>query len=304
MSTCKQSRSWTITVNNYDETVLDSLRKGLSSEAVRYAIFGYEIAPSTGTPHLQGYVSFKNKLTLRQVKEVVGDEAHIEVAKASEQKNREYCSKDGKTEEFGRRAAPGTRNDLDSFKNAVKAGCLNIKQLREDHSEVVAKYPRFCHDYIRDNIPAPEFEVHELNEWQAELETELNKPPCDRKVRFIIGRKGCNGKSWFAKYYCSKHEDAYLLRPGKLADMAYILPYPLRVLFIDCPRTTLEFLVPVYRLIEEIKDGYVQSSKYESCVKLYGPVHVVVLLNQAPDQYALSPDRYIEIDLDARKTIK
>ena len=47
-----------------------------------------------------------------------------------------------------------------------------------------------------------------------------------------------------------------------------------------------------YTFMEELKDGYVSCSKYESCIKKYEKVHVVVLMNQEPDMSALSEDRY------------
>lgn len=82
----------------------------------------------------------------------------------------------------------------------------------------------------------------------------------------------------------------------KHADMAYALPNVLRVLFLDCTRQQVEFLP--YSFIESLKDGVVFSPKYESRVKHYGPVHVVVMMNQNPDMDKLSEDRYRIITTD------
>eukprot|EP00965_Chrysotila_dentata_P179773 5935713-Pleurochrysis_carterae.AAC.2 len=44
--------------------------------------------------------------------------------------------------------------------------------------------------------------------------------------------------------------------------------------------------------MEALKDGYVFSAKYESCMLRLKPLHLVVLCNRLPDQEALSEDRY------------
>lgn len=285
-----QSLHWCFTLNNYDETELDSIRQSLSKEEIRYAIFGKEVGEN-GTPHLQGYVSFKTRKRLKPVKKVVGERAHVEVAKGNERQNRTYCSKaDPEPEEFGIPSHPGKRNDLEDFKNSVKSGVLDLKRLREDHSEIVAKYPRFVGDYIRDQIPDPKIPDHPLNDWQQELYQKLIHEPDDREVIFVVDPVGNKGKSWFAKYYCGKHDNAFLMRPGKHADMAYQLPPTLRVLFLDCTRKQVEYMP--YTFMEELKDVYVSCTKYESCVKKYEKIHVVVLMNQSPDVTALSEDRY------------
>jgi len=297
----KVSRSYAFTLNNYDEAELDSLRKSLSTEKVRYAIFGHEVGVS-GTPHLQGYVSLKKPQSLVATKEMVGNRAHLEVAKASEHKNRQYCSKDGKVETFGTPSNSGKRNDLEAFKDSVKNGCFSMKRLREDHPEVVAKYPRFCNDYIRDSLPAPSLTNYPLFLWQQKLNDILLHEPNDREVIFIVDKTGNRGKSWFAQYYCSLHENAFLMRPGKHSDMAYQLPLILRVLFLDCTRKQLEYLP--YTLLEELKDGYVSCGKYESCVKRYSAMHVVVLMNEYPDKTSLSRDRYSVYTIDDKELLR
>jgi hypothetical protein len=53
-----------------------------------------EVAPTTGTPHLQGYLSFRTLKTVKQVaKHIPG--AHIEIAKGDSASNRAYCVKTG-----------------------------------------------------------------------------------------------------------------------------------------------------------------------------------------------------------------
>jgi len=79
--------------------------------------------------------------------------------------------------------------------------------------------------------------------------------------------------------------------------MAYAMPAVCRVLFLDCTRKQVEYMP--YTFMEECKDGMIFSSKYESCIKKYPDMHVVVLMNQEPDMDALSKDRYHIVRLQA-----
>lgn len=72
----------------------------------------------------------------------------------TEEQNITYCTKeDTKAEVFGNPSNSGKRNDLDAFKEDVKSGTHDRKQLREDHSEVAARYPKFFDSYILDHVP-------------------------------------------------------------------------------------------------------------------------------------------------------
>jgi len=251
---------------------------------------------------LQGYVSCCKAKRLSGFKKLVGERAHVEICKGTEEDNVKYCTKDHcDFREFGRRSIERKRTDLDAFKEAVKAGVRDKVQLRESFSEVAARYPRFFDQYILDNTVMAAPCAHPLRNWQIELDSYLNKPPDDRTVIFVVDTVGNTGKSWFTKQYCYGHPNSCLLEPGKKADMAYMLPEVLKVLFIDVTRKQAENMDHVYSFIESCKNGRVFSSKYESRVKYYGPMHVVVMMNQHPDMTALSEDRYLVIDLGRNK---
>jgi len=284
----KQSKRWIFVINNYDETELESLRANLQKEA-RYAIFGKEVGKA-GTPHIQGYASFRNACRFKRAKLLLGERAHLKVAKGNEEENFVYCSKQNDFEEIGSRSDPGKRNDLELFKEAVKNGDLDPKSLREKHSCVFARCPRFCIDYMNDHTAVLKPECHPLRDWQTALYNQLKFKPDDRKITFVVDEEGNEGKTWFCKYYCYLHSDAMYLRPTKHADMAFALQQNLRVLFLDCTRQQIDHLP--YSFLESVKDGLVFSPKYESRMKMFSPVHVVVMMNQEPNYGFLSPDRY------------
>jgi len=289
-------KRWCFTLNNYVEDELVALRSSLSTKA-RFAIFGKEIGAS-GTPHLQGYVAFGSNYRQKAFKELVGVRAHVEVAKADEASNIRYCSKGVEIEEFGRRSNRGKRSDVEAFRDAVKGGLTDEKVIRDQHMSFASRCPNFVTQYIRDQLPRPVVPLHPLKPWQAALNSILILAPNSRDVIFVVDSVGNKGKSWFAKHYCSLHDNAFLIRPQKKADMAFMLPNNLRVLFIDVTRKQCESMEYVYTFIEELKDGYVASPKYISQMRTFGLVHVVMLMNKQPDLEALSEDRYHLISLD------
>jgi len=59
----KQSVNWVFTINNWTEDDKIALRTAGASAAVKRIVWQEEIAPETGTPHLQGYVILSAKKT-------------------------------------------------------------------------------------------------------------------------------------------------------------------------------------------------------------------------------------------------
>ena len=287
-SNMSRAKNWCFTLNNYTQADVDRLANLGASAA--YVVFGREIGES-GTPHLQGFISFDDRKRLSQVKALIGGNPHLEVARnipAAIQ----YCKKDGDFEEFGEMpAGQGRRTDLDSFKEAVKGGLTNIKEIRELHSEVYSKHRRFVYEYLADHAPDKSLSDHNHTPWQAELDDLLSEGADDRTIIFVVDYEGNSGKSWFAHHYTKNHNNCQVMLPGKKADMAYALESDVRVLFVDAPRSKQGEYIQ-YDFLEDIKNGYVFSTKYESRVKQLNRCHVVVMMNEDPDMTKLSLDRY------------
>jgi hypothetical protein len=169
---------------------------------------------------------------------------------------------------------------------------MDLKDLREIHSEVLARYPGFVRDYIRDHRPKAVVEPLPLRPWQQELYGKLILPPDDREIIFIVDEVGNQGKSWFARYFIQLHENAQIVVPGKKADMALIIDESMKTFFFDCPRSKQGDFIQ-YDFLEELKNGLIFSPKYESKLKyMQQKPHVVVLMNERPDMSKLSADRY------------
>lgn len=288
VSDMSRAKHWCFTLNNYSQENVDRIID--NAAGFDYVVFGKEVGDS-GTPHLQGFVSFPTRVRRSVCVEKIG-QAHFTVARNIDN-SIQYCKKDGDYFEIGvKPSGPGSRTDLESFKVAVATGTLDMKKLRCDFSEIVAKYPKFCHDFVQDHMPKKQVTFYPLRPWQQALYDSLKHEPCPRTIFFIVDYTGNAGKSWFGHYYCFLHENAQVMLPGKKADMAYTLDPLIRVLFIDAPRSKQgEFIQ--YDFLEDVKNGYIFSPKYESRVKQMGLCHVVVFMNEDPDMNKLSKDRYV-----------
>lgn len=92
-----ETRGWCFTLNNYTE---DQFKYLLEIKS-KYLIVGREIAPETGTPHLQGYIYFSSSKSFKNAKRLFPDRVHLEAAKGTPEQNKIYCSKGGDFKEIG-----------------------------------------------------------------------------------------------------------------------------------------------------------------------------------------------------------
>lgn len=87
-------RNYVFTLNNYTPEQVEFLKNNF-----KYVVFGYERAPTTNTPHLQGFVHFHNAKTLNAVRGIL-EGAHVEPAKTIKEAI-DYCKKGGEFHEHG-----------------------------------------------------------------------------------------------------------------------------------------------------------------------------------------------------------
>jgi len=89
-----RSKNWPWTLPNFTEEHVGQLMLlAQTDNSINYMIFGREICPSTGTPHLQGFVQFKSKRSFLVVKCLLPWGTHIEKARESAFVNAQYCKK-------------------------------------------------------------------------------------------------------------------------------------------------------------------------------------------------------------------
>jgi len=145
-----QGKNWIFTLNNPVQTDHDDL----AAIDCKYLIYGDEIAPSSGTPHLQGYIVFKSNKRFSTVQKVLPPRCHIEKAKGSTEQNIAYCSKEGWVTERGDRPMNSKEKgqcNADRYKEAflaAKEGRLDDipEDMRTRH---YSTYKQIAKDYMQ-----------------------------------------------------------------------------------------------------------------------------------------------------------
>lgn len=138
------SKRWCFTINNPTPSEIDSFNN--YGEISEYLIVAHEIGES-GTPHIQGFVHFKNRKTLAGIKKLLPmGRAHLEVARAKGNEPIDYCKKDGIFAEIG--TIPAMPHE--SGGKAMKEKWLDIlKASKEgDYKHLEENHPR---EYIIHN---------------------------------------------------------------------------------------------------------------------------------------------------------
>lgn len=169
----------------------------MATQAVdcRYMIYGHELAPTTGTPHLQGYVYFHSLKSERQVIKLLPG-AHVASAKGNAAQNYTYCSKDEDFFEKGTPPSQGRRNDLTTFVEHAKEHRPSDTNLIEEFTHVYARYPRFVQKVI--NHYHPPTAINELDNYWIYGPTRTGKSTKAREIAPAAYYKLPN--KWFCDY--------------------------------------------------------------------------------------------------------
>ena len=307
MPTSPRCKRWCFTLNNYTFDEHTSIKDVFSSLSCDYLVIGKEVAPTTGTPHLQGFIIFNAPVTLPYLRRNLSQRAHFEPARGPSCVAAEYCKKDGDFEEFG--AVPtvsgqGRRSDLAQARERIDEFIRDNERApteRELARLVPNCFIRFHKGllrYARAVAPAPVIrrEDAELRPWQDELAQELDDPADDRSIIFYVDEEGGSGKTWFQQWFISKFpEKTQILSVAKRDDLAFAIDETKNVFFFNVPRGQMEYIQ--YSVLESLKDRLVFSPKYESALKvLTKNAHVIVFSNEMPDESKLSHDRLIVRD--------
>lgn len=163
-------RNYCFTLNNYTNEDCEMLgkatfgspfaktpgelyKKGDIKPFITYLCYAKEIAPTTGTKHLQGYLEMANAKTISALKKSLKNKSyHFEVSKGSAEDNRNYCMKtiDDEDEnerwtEYGSPKQQGERTDLINIKNEIVKGkkvddiCMDNPNLYHQYGRTLSK---------------------------------------------------------------------------------------------------------------------------------------------------------------------
>lgn len=170
-----RNRNFVFTWNNYNEVDLDWIEKQTEEGGIcKYIGYSEEIAPTTGTPHLQGFFSFHNPRTVQQAR-LLFPGCHIEVMLGSIAQNEEYCSKAGELIEFGCKPISNeNKGRAESLRWQRAKDFAKNNQLEEIDADIYIRCYSTLKNIAKDNLKKP--------------------PPQDVKCFWIHGPTG-TGKS-------------------------------------------------------------------------------------------------------------
>lgn len=146
-------RRFCFTWNNYKPEDLITV-KNFFVEHCKYGIAGEEVAPSTGTPHIQGFANLVRPMRFTTIKGHLDNSIHIEKANGTDAQNQEYCKKAGTWFEEGTPIKRGQRTDLESVVSAIQNGA-NTHTIASAHPNAFIRYFRGIQELIRQLHPIP-----------------------------------------------------------------------------------------------------------------------------------------------------
>jgi len=245
---------------------VESLRQYGTSTS-RYLVFGYEIAPSTGTPHLQCFVCWDNPHSiLAFVDSFTKKEIHLEtILKGTHFQAAEYCKKPESKdpafpapgwEEFGDCPRQGSRTDWRVAYEQLKSG-TNVE-------EVIDNQPQL--------LPC----IRALDSFSARM---LKPKHRDVQVIVLWGDTGTGKSRWAYENY----PGLYSKPPGKWwADYIGETTILLDDFYGYIPYAELLNVLDRYPFKAEVKNGFI-NAQWDT---------VIITSNKPPEQwyhYGLTP---------------
>jgi len=146
-------RHWVFTLNAPTDVQVFGIRAAVDAGRAKYLCFQGEIAPTTGTKHLQGFVSFNDPVTMGAcVKRLGPGKPHVERMRSTIDECVAYCQKEDTADpdrpfvEFGVRPAgagngSGSRTDWEEIRDLLKEG-QGLEAIAESHPGHFIRYTR------------------------------------------------------------------------------------------------------------------------------------------------------------------
>lgn len=282
--------NWFLTINNPGTNELPQH----SSE--KYAVWQLEKGES-GTLHLQCTLVMKSKVYFGAIKKLY---PRANISKVRSLPNAiNYCQKEeSRVEGPWTRGEPpkgqGKRTDLDCVADMIKSGAT-VREVAREHPTSYIKFHKGILALKSAMKEAPRDDDFVPRPWQEIILRKVSVPADDRKMIWVFDPEGNRGKSRLALHLIVEHGAVSLY--GKVADMIYCYESHPIVIF-DVARTQAEYMNHLYDMAERLKNGVLFSTKYESCLKVFKPPHVIFFSNSKPDMHVGTQDRYDILELE------
>lgn len=328
----KQFRSaGPMTLNNFTDDELLNLRSVAAAEStkIKYIVFCHEVGEQ-GTKHLQIYAQAHTKMSRKGWHEQLGKRvANIEPT-VNQERAIKYCqgfkwNEDTKTyepkqgsgefEEYGQKPRPGERTDLIGYKRRIEQGesVLEVAQ-SEDMFGIYARNRQALKEYgtfveAKRQREAAKKSLQDFFEtkkgkmrWEDHLQSVLFddagqlRPAHPRKIYWYFDTVGETYKTVNAKHLLFNHS-TYMITGGRAQDIYFAYKYQDIILYNQCASQDQASTLHLYKVLEEFKDGYFLSTKYETKEFCFPPKHVLVFANVEPDYTKLKTARLLPVDI-------
>lgn len=166
---------WVFTINNFTFEEEELIRKLAENRKVQFVIAEEEHLES-GTPHIQGYIHLKERLRRKQMEQMLGGRAYVEIAKGTEQENIDYCRKEDQVIiEFGTpvnhkgHVLTSIKTDEDAKKILEDMRTLKEEDFEAIHTKYFLHHKNqvrdFRHEYLVKNQRIFEGNLKKKNLW-------------------------------------------------------------------------------------------------------------------------------------------
>ena len=298
---CQRAR-WIFTLHNFNRN-FDYRQYLLNDEfRIKRAVLGYEIAPTTGTRHIQGYIELCRSLRYTHVKRIFSG-ARWEPAYASSLRNYEYCTKSGHYEVIGdftneeRGIDIGLNGPYQASVPMVIAGLLDERcavqvKVSKEYAEKHVYFEKIS-AYMRNlkiiNNLFEEWKIKKLYPWQYKILTLLANQP-KRQILWICDTTGNNGKTFLGNYLHILYRFSLLDGTVNARDVGNLLDDTVKGFCFDVSRASARMFD--YGVLEALKNGYVISGKYVGKISRFRILPIIVFANVYPNCGLLSEDRW------------
>lgn len=284
------------TLNNYTEEevqgIVSKCQEFYSNNCLDFAIVGKEVAPTTNTPHLQGFINLKTSFLKakcgtptkwRSLIPALG-RSHMENAYGSDHQSEDYCSKEG---DILIRLGTPSMKEVDLGQQLLN--CETMEEVEQLDALNSIRY-RFQMEKILQSkwmlsLTKPQKTVDTLLRWQVQvIEALLNQN--NRAITWVTDPVGASGKTTlrdFLNFHLG--DDLFWTTGGKNSDVVFSMLQRKKLfkyVIFDYPRkVTPQFYN--WSLFEDFKNGDIVSGKYESAVLKFPSIKILVLGNHCLD---------------------
>lgn len=274
---------------------------------VRYLIYQRERCPTTNKKHWQGYAEFTETMRYKAASKALNiPGAHLEVKRGTRDEARAYCRKaESRIEEpveigSWARGGQGSRTDLAELVNRVRKGATDTELIDKD-PEQACSYQRFI-QWVRSSWSVTKSTTYckkwaasqSLNPFQERILEKIEKQN-DRQITWVCDLTGNRGKTHLSKMLCAEGK-AQRFTNGRTKDIAYAFDPNVEIVIFDFARSCEERIN--YQIIEDLKNGMLFNSKYESKSLIFKEPKIIIMANFLPDKSKLSLDRWDIINFD------